>query len=204
MDLECVKPVLLGTTPLVLEAVVSTQSTGSSTMEGQVSRKKCQIGLGQLTDKNVKQLKILNAVVFPVKYRDPFYDSLLRKPDLSQLAFYNDLFVGAVCCRLEPIESGSNICRLYIMTLGVLPSYRKCGIGSKLLEYVLDYSKKQHGKFTIKDIYLHVQTSNEGAINFYKKFGFEKTDIVKDYYKKLEPPDAFIITRVPDRVPVVC
>lgn len=48
-------------------------------------RKKCEISLGQLTDKNIKQLKVLNSVVFPVYYRDSFYEGLLRKPELSQL-----------------------------------------------------------------------------------------------------------------------
>lgn len=110
-------------------------------METSPKRKKCEISLGQLTDKNIKQLKVLNSVVFPVHYGDSFYDHLLRKPELSQLgdktssmrfslrsAFYNDLLVGAVSCRFEPV-SGSNSYRLYIMTLGVLSPYRKCGIG---------------------------------------------------------------------------
>lgn len=42
------------------------------------------------------------------------------------LAYFNDLVVGGVCCRVE-IEGDQK--RLYIMTLGVLAPYRRHGIG---------------------------------------------------------------------------
>jgi hypothetical protein len=35
------------------------------------------IDLGDLTDKNVGQLKILNAAIFPVQYNNKFYSDLL-------------------------------------------------------------------------------------------------------------------------------
>ncbi|KAJ8555423.1 hypothetical protein K7X08_012919 [Anisodus acutangulus] len=41
------------------------------------------------------------------------------------------------------------------MTLGVLAPYRGLGIGTKLLNHVLDICTKQN----IREIYLHVQTS---------------------------------------------
>ena len=41
-------------------------------------------------------------------------------------AYFNDLVVGGVCCRVE-VEG--DVKRLYIMTLGVLAPYRRFGIG---------------------------------------------------------------------------
>jgi len=41
-------------------------------------------------------------------------------------AYYNDIVVGAVCCR---VDSSENQRRLYIMTLGALAPYRRLGIG---------------------------------------------------------------------------
>jgi hypothetical protein len=41
-------------------------------------------------------------------------------------AYYNDIVVGAVCCR---VDNSENQRRLYIMTLGALAPYRRLGIG---------------------------------------------------------------------------
>ncbi|CAF1883096.1 hypothetical protein HID58_045260 [Brassica napus] len=82
--------------------------------------------------------------------------------------------------------------RVYIMTLGVLAPYRGIGIGSKLLlNHVLDMCSKQN----VSEIYLHVQTNNEDAINFYKKFGFDITDTIPDYYINIEPRDVYVVTK---------
>lgn len=44
-------------------------------------------------------------------------------------AYFNDLVVGAVCCR---VEVNNDQKKLYIMTLGVLAPYRRLGIGMKV------------------------------------------------------------------------
>ena len=41
----------------------------------------------------------------------------------------------------------------------------------------------------------HVQVNNEGAIAFYKKFGFEVVDKKQNYYKRIEPADAFVLQK---------
>ena len=48
----------------------------------------------------------------------------------SLLAYYNDIVVGAVCCRIDQAEDAR---RLYIMTLGCLAPYRRLGIGKLTL-----------------------------------------------------------------------
>lgn len=54
-------------------------------------------------------------------------------------AYYNDIVVGAVCCRIDTSE---NLRRLYIMTLGCLYPYRRLGIGTKMVQHVLNYVDK--------------------------------------------------------------
>ena len=64
--------------------------------------------------------------------------------------------------------------------------------GKALVEEVL---KTCSEKPDCEEIYLHVQVGNDDAIEFYQKFGFVTGDIVKDYYKKIEPTDAVLLSK---------
>lgn len=52
-------------------------------------------------------------------------------------AYYNDICVGAIACRLEKRDDGA--VRVYIMTLGVLAPYRGLGVG----KYIFSSLPKQ-------------------------------------------------------------
>ncbi|GER32501.1 N-acetyltransferase NAT13 [Striga asiatica] len=147
------------------------------------------ISLDSVRDKNLMQLKKLNSVLFPVRYNDKYYADVLASGEFTKLAYYCDICVGSIACRVEKKESGG--IRVYIMTLGVLAPYRGLGVGTKLLNHVLEICMKQ----SIGEIYLHVQTNNEEAIKFYKKFGFEITETIHNYYTNITPPDCYVVTK---------
>ncbi|CAF1032004.1 unnamed protein product [Adineta ricciae] len=151
--------------------------------------KRVSIELGDLTQHNLKQLKVLNRDVFPVAYNEKFYKDLLGAGELCKLAYCNDIVVGAVCCRIDLTE---NRRRLYIMTLGVLAKYRELGLGTLMLEHVFKICEREGN---IDSIYLHVQINNETALAFYKKFGFQVISIATEYYRRLEPCDAYLLER---------
>lgn len=67
----------------------------------------------------------------------------------------------------------------YIMTLGITDKYRKKGLGSKLVQKVIDEVEKdpQCGA-----LYLHVITYNAEAIRFYEKLGFYRVTEIRNYY----------------------
>lgn len=152
--------------------------------------REASISLDGVRDKNVMQLKKLNTALFPVRYNNKYYDDAIASRDFTKLAYYNDICVGSIACRLEKKEGGA-IRVLYIMTLGVLAPYRGLGVGTRLLNHVLDLCPKQN----ISEIYLHVQTNNEDAIKFYKKFEFEITDTIQNYYTNISPPDCYVLTK---------
>ncbi|KAL4142604.1 hypothetical protein QTP88_005032 [Uroleucon formosanum] len=143
---------------------------------------RAKLELGEITHHNIKQLKRLNTVVFPVSYNEKFYKDVLEAGELAKLV------VGAVCCRIDQ-EVGR---RLYIMTLGCLSQYRRLGIGSMMVEHVLNYVESDG---TFDSVYLHVQLNNDSAIKFYKKFGFEIVETKEHYYKRIEPADAYVLEK---------
>jgi ribosomal protein S18 acetylase RimI-like enzyme len=63
---------------------------------------------------------------------------------------------------------------------------------SKLLEHCLDLCK---GNAEVHEAYLHVQTSRDEAIAFYKKFGFEIVETLENYYKRIDPPHAYVLMK---------
>lgn len=84
------------------------------------------------------------------------------------------------------------------MTLATLAPYRNRGIGATLLNSLLSYyeSHKTDTAFaSVDEIMLHVQTSNDDAIRFYEQFGFEKGELVEGYYKRIDPPDCFVLRK---------
>ena len=173
---------------------------------------------GDATEKNINQLQRLNSTIFPVKYSDQFYKEAIKaRKGFVKLAYFNELLVGAVCCRKEPyVESKASISKkqsqappqapsensrssLYIMTLGVLAPYRERGIGTQLLNHVLDLVSSSPYCKDVYDIYLHVQEGNEDALQFYQKYGFEVSEKIEKYYMGISPPDCLIVQKVVQR-----
>lgn len=150
-----------------------------------------RIDLGDVTPHNIKLLKKVNQVVFPIVYHDKFYKDVLEAGELAKLAYYNDVVVGAVCCRVDVNEADQKR-KLYIMTLGCLAPYRRLGIGTKMLDHVMDIVEKDGN---LDSVLLHVQVNNQGALEFYKKFGFEIVETKEAYYKRIDPADAHVLEK---------
>lgn len=67
----------------------------------------------------------------------------------------------------------------HILNIAVAPSYRKRGIASRLLDYVLEGLKGDG----VKECFLEVREGNEDAKLLYKRFGFEVIGRRKGYYR---------------------
>jgi len=72
--------------------------------------------------------------------------------------------------------------------------YRSRKLGSQALELILA-TASAHSKPKLGKIYLHVQISNHDAKRFYERHGFQEVGIHKDYYKRIEPRDAWILEK---------
>ncbi len=86
------------------------------------------------------------------------------------------------------------------MTIGVLAAYRRRGIARKLLRRVLEnVDGGKDGLGEIVEIYLHVQSNNDEAIAFYRSHDFQIGELIKGYYKRIEPPDCYVLSKAIER-----
>lgn len=67
-----------------------------------------------------------------------------------------------------------------IFTIAVDKDHRGEGIGSKLLDHLINYAHQVGAT----EIWLEASTKNIAAINLYQKYGFEIQTIRKNYYQK--------------------
>lgn len=169
------------------------------------------ISLDDLTPNNLGVLKKINEVTLPTAYADAWYTTALDADQIVKLAFYSELPVGAVkakAIRFSPKQTFVNVANaetalsddkskilpnaVYIETLAVLKSYRRLGVGAKLLAHVVDEAKRRF----IHEVVLHVSTDNTAALDWYTKRGFAKVEVVPRYYAEqgLAQPDAWILS----------
>ena len=148
------------------------------------------VEFGGITKANIQQLKLINVSTLPVRYSDKFYRDLVELGNESYMKFaiWNGFTIGAVCARSEYDEVKKES-KLYIMTLNVLPAYRRRGVASSLLLLIL----KEAIKDGMKTVYLNVQTSNDEAIQFYARHDFANVAMLPNYYKRIEPADCYVL-----------
>ncbi|KAF9653195.1 N-acetyltransferase NAT13 [Thelephora ganbajun] len=154
-----------------------------------------RVTFSYLTSNSLGVVRKLNSVLFPVKYSEKYYKEILAPEveEFCQLVYYNDIPVGNFTCRLESEPKGRT--SLYLMTMGILAPYRSRGVGSQVMKALLD-SVTQSQSPKIGRIYLHVQVSNTAGKAFYERHGFKEASVHKDYYKKIEPGDAWVLEKV--------
>jgi ribosomal protein S18 acetylase RimI-like enzyme len=136
------------------------------------------------------QLRRINTASFPIQYKEGFYEQVADQNDinLSKFAYWKNKIVGAICTNLSVEEDGEK--RLYIMTLAVEAPYRGRGVGSQLLQSVLNHAPL----IEIREIFLHVHVANVDAIRFYTdRFGFVQGDLLENYYRRIDPPHCYIL-----------
>ena len=81
---------------------------------------------------------------------------------------------------------------MYIMTINVLAAYRRRGVATTLLQYILQEARADE---RIQRLTLHVQTNNDEAKAFYLHHGFEEVRVVENYYTRVEPASAFLLQK---------
>ena len=179
--------------PLVGELPLENERVFDNSSKPKPTRKiaNLEVKFGDLTDKNYEQLRVINYLTLPVIYSEKFYTYLTDMRRYSKLAYVKDILVGAISCKEDTNKNGEKEC--YIMTITVLEPYRRCGVGSQLLQRATQDCMVQRD---VKKMTLHVQQGNDSALNFYAKHGFQVVEELKDYYTDLQPSGCFVLEKI--------
>lgn len=115
-----------------------------------------------------KDYVLTNDLLSTFKYR---LDKESFNNDFLKVLVYEENFIKGILVYRYLYD------RIEIDYIIVDTKYRKCGIATKLLQYI------EHKYNDLKNITLEVRESNKEAINFYIKNGFKEVTKRKNYYE---------------------
>ena len=139
---------------------------------------------------------------YQVKMDLPFskFDNMIKRrgfiPELSIGAFDNEKLIGFV---LNGARMWNGKFTAYDLGTGVIPDYRKKGITSEILKNVKDLCKENN----IESYLLEVLQNNTGAVELYRKQGFQTTRDFDCYYLKKEDFSPSICVEI-ENVEFIC
>lgn len=127
--------------------------------------------------------------LFPIRYEAEFFHNVVNgrgivswgAVDRSRPDGQSDELIGFVTARILPAKesevedllrfdtSRSDQTLVYILTLGVVESYRNYGIATSLIRRVIKYASNIPN---CRAVYLHVISYNNPAIHLYQKMSF--------------------------------
>lgn len=137
--------------------------------------------------------------LFPIRYEPEFFSNVVNGRDIvswgvvdrSRRDGRSDELVGFVTARIVPAKDSEveDLLRfdpgkldqtlVYILTLGVVDSYRNLGIASSLIREVIKYASSIP---TCRAVYLHVISYNNPAIYLYQKVNFHCVRRLHGFY----------------------
>jgi len=142
-----------------------------------------KFSLRQFNTKDVESVIEINRVCLPENYASFFFlDTFRSCPSAFIVAEVGARIVGYIMCRIE--HGFSDIRRLkfvrkgHIISVAVLPDYRRAGIASELVKRALAALREVNAD----ECYLEVRGTNESALMLYEKLKFSLARRVPHYY----------------------
>ncbi|KAL9907440.1 N-alpha-acetyltransferase 60 [Glossina fuscipes] len=148
-----------------------------------------------LVPDDLSEVRTLCQDWFPIDYPLSWYEDITSSSRFFSLAaVYNLAIIGLIVAEIKPYRSlnkedrgilpdglGKTADIGYILSLGVHRKHRRNGIGSLLLDSLINHLTTAERQ-SVKAIFLHVLTTNEPAILFYEKRRFTLHSFLPYYY----------------------
>eukprot|EP00762_Andalucia_godoyi_P004351 ANDGO_08239.mRNA.1 putative N-acetyltransferase san len=142
-----------------------------------------------LVPQDIAAWKALDAELFPVQYEPTFYlqffSSEENKHDYVVLGAFEEesgTMIGVISARRSLQRTGlfSHASKCYIMTIGVHALYRRKRIAHILMQIVQTWFERWT---TCTSVFLHVLSTNMGALRFYENLHFRTACFRKGFYE---------------------
>ena len=130
------------------------------------------ISINKINSKNSKSCYELDLKSLKLWNLDQ-WENELEKDYVTALGIYLDKSILGVCVFHKIYDEAE------IRYLSVHPSYKRRGLGKKLIYKILKECKNEN----IKRVFLEVSIRNKQALGFYDYLGFKTICIRKKYYK---------------------
>lgn len=143
---------------------------------------------------DLEQVVHINRLCLPENYTNYFFAELHKRfPETFLVAEENGRIVGYVMCRIEAGLLGFSFRGIgkkgHVVSVAVLPSHQRKGIGHALMVKVME----NMWLYNAKHCFLEVRVTNKAAVNLYKNMGFKVTRVIRGYYVDRE--DAYVMSR---------
>ncbi len=150
--------------------------------------------LRKFTPNDLQSVMQINRETLPENYSDYFFMDLFERfPETFIVAEEGGKIAGYIMCRIEVGLSnfglGGLIRKGHVVSIAVLPRYRRKGIAQALLNMAMDGMRFYKGK----QCYLEVRVTNDAGVALYRKLGFEVSRTVHGYYSDGE--DAHVMSK---------
>uniref|UniRef100_A0A7E5A1L1 N-alpha-acetyltransferase 60 n=1 Tax=Panagrellus redivivus TaxID=6233 RepID=A0A7E5A1L1_PANRE len=170
------------TLPSTSESADSSQGLSGIILDGQWR-------LDTLRPKDLNAVAAICKESFPLDYPQSWYEDVVTGRFIAYGVFYGQTLTSLLVAEIKKIADCDNEDKgldsdpeslvVYILSLAVSSAYRRRGIATVLLDYLL---KTYVNNAFPKLVFLHVLSTNYGAISFYKRSGFKHYSTIPNYY----------------------
>ena len=141
--------------------------------------------LRQFDEEDINEVLHINWTCLPEHYTKYFIFNIYQRfPKAFFVALVDGKITGYIMCR---IETGLSTLRKltiarkgHIISIAVLPNFRRMGIGKALISKILNVALPI---YNAEECYLEVRPSNTEALMLYRQFGFRQVKIINHYYR---------------------
>jgi len=158
-----------------------------------VKEESIQFTIREFRPSDLERVVWINRTCLPENYSPTFFMSHhYQYPRAFLVAEVNGEVVGYIMCRVELGLSNLKFGlakKGHIISIAVLPQYRRRGIGETLMRKAMEAMKS----YGATEYYLEVRVSNVPAISLYKKLNYSIVKRIPGYY--LDGEDAYVMAR---------